>query len=387
MQRCLSCLLSSPLLAPSLLLTLPRAQGRGLHVLPVPSAEAGSVQSYNNLWERVSGCHGILAFPGDVIDSQLLKEAGPSLVAVSVAGERHVPLSPSPLSPSRPRSVDHVDVASCTAAGVALCATDASLTAAASAEHALGLALALLRSTPAQDYAVRTAGVTCQPPGAGFGGSLLGASVGILGLGALGLAVAERLLAFGVASVCYLEGVDGSAAPGAGKALTPVASLPELVKKCDVLFLCLPKLSQKAIYCVDAAALSLAKPGLVIVNASYGSLVDEAAVALALADGKIGAYGADGFACDDVHVRGRPVSVHPALKTSAKTLLTPKIGAQVAATCQRVELEAARALAEAMDGRSPTGCVNGVAPRRAGVTAGAPAAAAASGLASYFWCF
>ena len=76
MQRCLSCLLSSPLLAPSLLLTLPRAQGRGLHVLPVPSAEAGSVQSYNNLWERVAGCHGILAFPGDVIDSQLLKEAG-----------------------------------------------------------------------------------------------------------------------------------------------------------------------------------------------------------------------------------------------------------------------------------------------------------------------
>ena len=65
-------------------------QGRGLQVQGVPSQERHVAQRYNELWERVSGAHGLLVFPGDTIDAQLLKHAGPQLIAVSVAGCRCV---------------------------------------------------------------------------------------------------------------------------------------------------------------------------------------------------------------------------------------------------------------------------------------------------------
>jgi hypothetical protein len=71
--------------------TLSYLAGRGLNVLPVPPSETGAAQTYNQLWERVPGAHGLLAFPGDVLDAQLLAEAGPGLCAIAVAGERCAP--------------------------------------------------------------------------------------------------------------------------------------------------------------------------------------------------------------------------------------------------------------------------------------------------------
>ena len=86
----------------------------------------------------------------------------------------------------------------------------------------------------------------------------------------------------------------------------------------------------------------------------------------------------------------RPTAIHSGLRQSARTLLTPRVGAAVAATAQRVELEAARALAEALDGRTPRGQVNDVPPRKAGERAGGGAGArlaATKAAWSYFWCF
>lgn len=334
------------------------------------------------LWERVSGAHGLLAFAGDVIDGPLLAEAGPSLVAVAVAGERF----------------DHVDILACNAAAVSLTVTEPELSAASTAEHAVGLALALLRNTLAQDFAARTAGVTAQSPGASFGGSLLGASVAILGGGALAAVLAERLGAFGPASVTLFDPNEGEAGAGGGGApqkalqsglpLARAPSFPALLAQADVLFLAAPRLTPRTLRLVDGAALATLKPGCVIVNVAAGSLVDEAAVAVALQEGRLAGYAADCFACDDVHVPSRPHAIHSGLKSSARTLLTPRVGAAVAATAQRVELEAARALAEALDGRAPRGQLNDVPPRRAGERAGGAAAVKASKAAwgQYLWC-
>jgi hypothetical protein len=68
------------------LLPLCLRQGRGLQVHSVPAQERLSAQSYNALHERISGAHGLLAFPGDTVDGELVKQAGPQFVAVSVAG-------------------------------------------------------------------------------------------------------------------------------------------------------------------------------------------------------------------------------------------------------------------------------------------------------------
>jgi len=319
-----------------------------------------------------------------VIDGPLLAEAGPSLVAVAVAGERF----------------DHVDILACNAAAVSLSVTEPELSAASTAEHAVGLALALLRNTLAQDFAARTAGVTAQAPGASFGGSLLGASVAILGGGALAAVLAERCGAFAPASVSLFDPNEGEAGAGGGAAAAPqkalqsglplgrAPSFPALLAQADVLFLAAPRLTPRTLQLVDGAALALLKPGCVIVNVAAGSLVDEGAVAVALQEGRLAGYAADCFACDDVHVPSRPPAIHSGLKTSARTLLTPRVGAAVAATAQRVELEAARALAEALDGRAPRGQVNDVPPRRAGERAGGAAAVKASKAAwgQYLWC-
>jgi hypothetical protein len=56
----------------------------------VLSVERGAAQDYNAVFERARGTVGLLAFPGDVIDAQLIKECGPGLHAVAVAGERCV---------------------------------------------------------------------------------------------------------------------------------------------------------------------------------------------------------------------------------------------------------------------------------------------------------
>jgi hypothetical protein len=78
------------------------------------------------------------------------------------------------------------------------------------------------------------------------------------------------------------------------------------------------------------------------------------------------------------------------LAADARTVLSPAAGGSVAATRQRVELEAARALAEALDGRRPAGALNDVPPRRAGAAAapgGAPAVRAGGGLLGDWWCW
>jgi hypothetical protein len=67
-------------------------QGRGLQVLSVPAEDHRSHQDYNSVFERARGVVGLLAFPCDVVDAQLIKECG-ALHAVSVAGERCAPCS------------------------------------------------------------------------------------------------------------------------------------------------------------------------------------------------------------------------------------------------------------------------------------------------------
>lgn len=114
----------------------------------MPAEDHRSYQDYNAVYERARGAVGLLAFPCDVVDAQLIKECG-ALHAVSVAGERCAGRRPQavPASKSAPltrpvlRSADCVDLAACTAAGVSVSAVDAALSAAAAAELAVGLAI------------------------------------------------------------------------------------------------------------------------------------------------------------------------------------------------------------------------------------------------------
>lgn len=203
---------------------------------------------------------------------------------------------------------DNIDVAAAAARGIAVTNTPGVLDDEV-ADLAVALLLATLRRLPAADRFVREGrwrdGAFPLSP------TLRGRRVGILGLGAIGKAIARRLEGFGVAIAYH----NRRAQPDTPYAYhpTPVA----LAEACDVLIAILPG-GEGTRHIVDAAVLRALGPQGVFVNVARGSVVDEAALIAALADGTILAAGLDVFAHEP--------AVPQALVDLPNTVLLPHIG-------------------------------------------------------------
>jgi phosphonate dehydrogenase len=101
------------------------------------------------------------------------------------------------------------------------------------------------------------------------------------------------------------------------------------------------------------------RAGATIVNLARGSLVDEDAVAAALAEGRLGGYAADVFAFEDWARADRPRAIPPALLAQRdRTLFTPHLGSAVADVRRAIEAAAAHAVLDALRGATPAGAVN-----------------------------
>jgi phosphoglycerate dehydrogenase-like enzyme len=142
--------------------------------------------------------------------------------------------------------------------------------------------------------------------------ALHGKSACIVGLGAIGRAIAERLVPFGMT----LTGTDQKPeiAPGYVRAY-PSGALAEAVAAADYVIVCAPA-GKANDHLIDANVLAKMKPGAVLVNISRGSLVDEAALAAALSDGHISAVGLD-------VVEREPVDPGNPLLAFPQALITP----------------------------------------------------------------
>ena len=169
------------------------------------------------------------------------------------------------------------------------------------AEMTLALMLAALRRLPAFDRATRE--------GAGWRldramqdrlGEIGGRTVGLVGFGAVPRALAPVLKALG-ARLLYTARAPKSEAEG----LADWRTLPALLEESDIVSLHVPE-TPETVGTIDAAALARMKPGAVLVNTARGSLVDEAALAGALASGRLGAAGLDVFAHEPL-AQGNPL--------------------------------------------------------------------------------
>lgn len=270
------------------------------------------------LLQRCAGADGLLAFMTDHVDAAFLA-ACPRLRAIGCAL----------------KGADSFDLAACEARGVAVSVVPDLLTV-PTAELALGLMIALGRHLPAGDALVRRGGFTGWRPML-YGTALEGRTVGILGLGAVGRAILQRLAGFG----CRLLCTDAAATlpPGAEARVWP-----DLLAESDWLVLAAP-LTPATLHIVDASALTTMRRGALLVNIARGSLVDEAAVAAALGAGHLGGYAADVFELEDWARADRPCSVHPALLAHPRTVFTPHLGSAVAEARRRIEMSAADSLA------------------------------------------
>ena len=273
---------------------------------------------------RAARADALLAFMTDRVDAAFLTAApGLRIVACALKG------------------ADNFDLAACRARGVAVSLMPDLLTA-PTAELAIGLAIGLGRHLLAGDAAVRGGGFAGWRPVL-YGQGLDGATVAVLGLGALGAAICGRLAPFG----CRLLGVDPARAAPEGVAALP---LDAALAEADLVIAALP-LTPQALHLLDAARIARMRPGALLVNIGRGSTVREAAVAEALEVGHLGGYAADVFELEDWALAARPRAVDARLLAHPRTLFTPHLGSAVEGVRRAIEQRAAANIADVLEGR------------------------------------
>jgi D-3-phosphoglycerate dehydrogenase len=211
------------------------------------------------------------------------------------------------------------------------------------AEHAVGLLLAVARNVP-QAMASLKAGEWKRSQ---FTGSELDHKVaGLLGLGRIGELVAQRLAAFGMQVVAYDPYVPTARAAQLGVRLV---SLEELLAEADFISVHLPK-SAETSGLLGERELRLVKPGVRIINAARGGIVDEHALAVALKDGRVAGAGIDVFAtepCTDSPLFGFP-----------SVVVTPHLGASTHEAQEKAGIQVARSVRLALAGEFVPDAVN-----------------------------
>jgi D-3-phosphoglycerate dehydrogenase / 2-oxoglutarate reductase len=246
----------------------------------------------------VPGVHALVIRSATQVTSDVL-DAASDLVVVGRAGI----------------GLDNVDVEAATRRGVMVVNAPQSNVLSA-AEHTIALMLAQARNIPQADRDLK-AGSWNRTRWEGV--ELHGKTLGIVGLGRVGVLVAQRALAFGMHLIAYDPYVSNDRARQLGVQLLP--ALDEVVREADFLTVHLPK-TPETLGLISADLLAKAKPTLRIINTARGGIVDEEALAAAVADGRIAGAALDVFAAEP--------TTESALFALDSVVVTPHLGASTA---------------------------------------------------------
>lgn len=289
------------------------------------------------LLERAATAHALMAFMPDCVDEGFLQQC-PHLKIIAAALKGY----------------DNFDVAGCTRHGVWFTCVEDLLTV-PTAELAVALMLSLIRKIGPGDRWVRSGRFQGWRP-IFYGMGLENRKVGIIGMGSVGRAIAQRLNGFG-SKLLYADPFALSSAEEDQYRLH-YSPLAELLKTADIIVGAAP-LTEYTRHLIDATALRRMKPGSFLVNVGRGSVVDETAVAEALEQGRLAGYAADVFEMEDWALNDRPRTISPTLlDLSDKTVFTPHLGSAVDDVRKDIALEAARNIVQVLSGEPPAGAVN-----------------------------
>lgn len=286
---------------------------------PAPRAE---------LLARAAGTKALITFIGDRVDDELLDAAGEQLELVANFAVGY----------------DNVDVAACSARGVLVSNTPGVLTD-ATADHAVALLLAVARRLREGHELVASGAWSGWEPTQLLGVELSGATLGVIGSGRIGRAVARRCLAFGMSVIYHGRRRDHGLEAELGARF---ASLEELLESADVVSLHCP-LTPETAGLIDAAALRRMKPTAILINTARGGIVDDSALADALRSGAIWGAGLDVF-------DGEP-QVAPELCELPNVVLAPHTGSATVAARAAMARLCVDAVLAVMQGRRPTNLV------------------------------
>ena len=203
--------------------------------------------------------------------------------------------------------IDHIGVEECKKKGIMIC-NAAGYSNQTVAELAVGMTIDALRNVVKADSVVRDGGTS-----AGIGGrEICGRTVGIIGLGRIGLMTAKLFLAFGAKVIAY----NHSQSEEAKQLGIEYKPLDQVLSESDIISLHLP-LNDSTRGFLSKDKIALMKPDTVFVNCARGPIVDNAALAEALNNDRLG------FACVDVFDMEPPLPKDYPLLHAKNTLLTP----------------------------------------------------------------
>jgi D-3-phosphoglycerate dehydrogenase len=250
--------------------------------------------SPDELIGTIPGAAALIIRSATKVTAEVL-EAGTDLVVVGRAGI----------------GLDNVDVTAATRRGVMVVNAPQSNILSA-AEHAMALLLAQARNVP-QAHAALKAGAWERSRWEGV--ELYGKTLGVVGLGRVGALVAQRALAFGMRLIAYDPYVAAERARQMGVELM---ALDDMVGQADFISIHLPK-TPETMGLFDAELLARAKPGLRIVNTARGGIIDEDALAAAIAEGRLAGAGLDVW-------KEEPTTTSPLFELDS-VVVTPHLGA------------------------------------------------------------
>lgn len=238
--------------------------------------------------------------------------------------------------------LDNVDVPAATQAGVMVVnAPTSNITSAA--ELAVGLLLATARNIAPANQALKGGAWKRSKYG---GVELLDKKVGVVGFGRIGQLVAERLKGFGMEILAYDPYVS---AQKAGQLGARLVTLDELLAEADFITVHLPK-SPETLGLIGKDALAKVKPSVRIINAARGGIVDEDALATAIAEGRVAGAGVDVFATE-------PTTESPLFEHES-VVVTPHLGASTEEAQEKAGVAVAKSVRLALGGDLVPDAVN-----------------------------
>ena len=240
--------------------------------------------------------------------------------------------------------VDNIDVPSATRLGIVVMNTPGGNTISA-AEHTVALMMCLARQVAAGDAKMKAGG---WDRAKFMGTQLTGKTLGIVGLGRIGLEVAKRATGLGMIVVGFDPFVTSARAQELGVNAAP--SLDALLPQVDFLTVH-SSLTPETRHMIGAAELSRMKPTARILNVARGGIIDELALAEALSNGTLGGAAVDVFEVEP------PPADHP-LRTAPNCVVTPHLGASTFEAQESVAVEAAQLIIDFLDRGAVMNAVN-----------------------------
>jgi glyoxylate reductase len=236
---------------------------------------------------------------------------------------------------------DNIDIAAATAAGIVVTNLPDEVTT-ATAELTMGIMLGLTRRIAEADRLIRASAPLQWGPSLLWGADLHGKTLGIIGLGRIGQAVAECARAFGM-RIVYTARTPRSE-PTAAQ-----VTLPALLAESDVVSVHVP-FTPETRHLIGAPELQLMKPDAFLINTARGPVIDEEALVAALTEGRLAGAGLDVFE--------REPLVPAALKGMANVILTPHLGTSTRETRTAMAARAAANVLSVLRGERPQRVVN-----------------------------